>query len=118
FGQGRRYVAGSRVTGGQGAIGLSWGRKLATYFPWRAAPPHGILPVGGGRFPASPGKQPGLQVRVLGGEPVEPGVEDEGLAAGGVVGLHLAEEQHVVAGVDALGPAADEGRDGAVEQGE
>ena len=34
---------------------------------------------------------------MLGGEPVEAGVEDEGLAAGGVVGLDLAEEHHVVA---------------------
>src|SRR5512145_915017 len=49
-------------------------------------------------------------VGVLGGEAVGAGVEDQRLAAGGLVGLDLAEEHHVVPGVDLLRLAADEVR--------
>ncbi len=54
---------------------------------------------------------------MLGGEAVEAGVEDQRLPAGRLVGLDLAEEDHVVAGVDAAGTTADEVRDGAFEHG-
>ena len=48
---------------------------------------------------------PGLQVRVLRGEPVGPGVEHQRLATGGVVRLDLPEQHHVVPGVDPIGAA-------------